>query len=56
MFNTPPVFAVYCSLLTLQWIENNGGLAAAEARNNAKAKLIYDEIHSNPLFECFSVP
>jgi phosphoserine aminotransferase len=56
MFNTPPVFAVYCSLLTLQWIENNGGLAAAEARNNAKAKLIYDEIDSNPLFECFSVP
>jgi phosphoserine aminotransferase len=49
MFNTPPVFAVYCSLLTLQWIENNGGLAAAEARNNAKAKLIYDEIDSNPL-------
>lgn len=56
MFNTPPVFAVYCSLLTLQWIENNGGIAAAEERNNAKAKLLYDEIDSNPLFECFSVP
>ena len=38
MFNTPPVFAVYASLLTLQWLENNGGIAAAEERNIAKSK------------------
>ena len=56
MFNTPPVFAVYCSLLTLQWLENNGGIAAAEERNNAKAKLLYDEIDRNPNFECYCVP
>ena len=56
MFNTPPVFAVYASLLTLQWLENNGGIAAAEERNIAKAKLLYDEIDRNPLFECFCVP
>ena len=53
MLNTPPVFAVYTSLLTLQWLENNGGIAAAEERNNAKAKLLYDEIDRNPLFETF---
>ena len=53
MFNTPPVFAVYVSLLTLQWLENNGGIAAAEQRNLAKAKLLYDEIDRNPLFETF---
>ncbi len=56
MFNTPPVFPVYASLLTLQHLENNGGIAAAEARNEAKAKLLYDEIDSNPNFECFCVP
>lgn len=56
MFNTPPVFAVYTSLLTLQWLENNGGIAAAEERNNAKAKLLYDEIDRNPNFECYCVP
>ena len=56
MLNTPPVFAVYTSLLTLQWLEKNGGIAAAEERNNAKAKLLYDEIDRNPLFECFCVP
>ncbi len=55
MLNTPPVFAVYTSLLTLQWLENNGGIAGAEARNEAKAALLYNEIDSNPLFETFCV-
>src|SRR5690606_3459775 len=53
MFNTPPVFPVYASLLTLQHLEKNGGIAAAEARNIAKAKLLYDEIDRNPNFETF---
>ena len=51
MSNTPPVFAVYASYLTLKFLEENGGIAAAEARNNAKAKLLYDEIDSNPNFQ-----
>lgn len=53
MLNTPSVFAVYTSLLTLQWLEKNGGIAAAEKRNETKAKLLYDEIDRNPLFETF---
>ena len=56
MFNTPSVFAVYVSYLTLKHLEENGGIAAAEARNTAKAKLIYDEIDRNPNFEGFAVP
>ncbi|WP_226065060.1 3-phosphoserine/phosphohydroxythreonine transaminase [Kaistella polysaccharea] len=55
MFNTPPVFPIYASLLTLQHLENNGGIAAAEKRNNAKAELLYSEIDRNPLFETFCV-
>lgn len=55
MYNTPPVFPVYASLLTLQHLENNGGIAAAEVRNEAKAKLIYGEIDRNPFFETFCV-
>lgn len=51
MSNTPPVFAVYASYLTLKHLKENGGIAAAEARNNAKAKLLYDEIDSNPNFQ-----
>ncbi|HEX8561422.1 MAG TPA: 3-phosphoserine/phosphohydroxythreonine transaminase [Flavobacterium sp.] len=51
MYNTPPVFAVYASLLTLQWLRNLGGIAAIEKTNNAKAKMLYDEIDRNPLFK-----
>lgn len=50
MYNTPPVFAVYASLLTLQWLKNNGGIPAMETRNNAKAKLLYDAIDNSELF------
>ncbi|KIA83665.1 MFS transporter [Kaistella solincola] len=53
MFNTPPVFPVYASLLTLQHLENNGGIEAAEKRNIDKAALLYAEIDRNPLFETF---
>ena len=50
MYNTPAVFAVYTSLLTLQWLKNLGGIAAIEKVNEAKAKLLYAEIDRNPLF------
>lgn len=51
MFNTPPVFPVYASLLTLRWIKEKGGIAAVEKLNNAKAELLYNEIDRNPLFK-----
>jgi phosphoserine aminotransferase len=51
MYNTPPVFPIYASLLTLQWLKNLGGIAAIEKINNEKAALIYAEIDRNPLFK-----
>lgn len=51
MFNTPPVFAVYVSLLTLQWLKKTGGIAAIEKINDQKAALLYGEIDRNPLFK-----
>jgi len=54
MFNTPPVYAVYVSLLTMRWIKNNGGIAAMEKKNDEKAALLYNEIDRNPLFEGFA--
>lgn len=50
MYNTPAVFAVYTSLLTMQWLKNQGGIPAIEKINDAKAKLLYTEIDRNPLF------
>ena len=51
MFNTPSVFAVYVSMLTLDWLKSLGGIEAIEKKNVEKAKLLYDEIDSNPLFK-----
>ena len=43
MYNTPPCYTIYMMGLVLKWIETEvGGLANMEARNNAKAKLLYD--------------
>lgn len=50
MLNTPPVFAVYVCLLTLRWLEKQGGIAAIEAKNVEKAALLYKEIDENSLF------
>lgn len=54
MFNTPPVFAVYTSMLTLEWLQEKGGISAIQQHNEAKAKLIYDEIDRNSAFEGFA--
>jgi phosphoserine aminotransferase len=53
MYNTPAVYAVYVSLLTLEWLKDFGGIPAIEKRNKAKASLIYNEIDRNPLFKGF---
>ena len=54
MFNTPPVFAVYTSMLTMEWLKEKGGIAAIAEENEKKAKLIYSEIDLNPLFDGFA--
>ena len=51
MFNTPPVFPIYVSMLTLQWLKDLGGVEVIEKINQAKADLLYGEIDRNPLFE-----
>ena len=54
MFNTPPTYAIYIAGLVFQWLDAQGGLAAMEARNRAKAALLYDHLdassfYSNPV-------
>ena len=55
MFNTPPTYAIYLAGLTFQWLKRQTesgltGLAAIEARNIAKAKLLYDYIDASRLY------
>jgi len=51
MYNTPPVYPIYVTMLTLRWIKAMGGLSAMERRNSEKAALLYAEIDRNPYFE-----
>ncbi|WP_298777878.1 3-phosphoserine/phosphohydroxythreonine transaminase [uncultured Polaribacter sp.] len=53
MFNTPAVFAVYVSMLTLEWLKGLGGISFIEKVNQQKADLLYNEIDRNPLFKGF---
>ena len=54
MYNTPPTYSIYMAGLVFQWLKEQGGLAAMEARNRDKAQLLYDAIdasgfYSNPV-------
>ena len=51
MFNTPATVSVFGCLQTLRWLKENGGLEAMEKMNIEKAKILYDEIDRNKLFQ-----
>lgn len=50
MYNTPPTYAIYMAGLVFQWLRRGGGIAAMEARNIAKARLLYDAIDGSQLY------
>ncbi len=50
LLNTPPVFAIYLSMLTLRWIKKEGGLAEMEKRGKERADLFYNTLDSLPIF------
>ena len=46
MINTPPTYGIYIAGLVFEWLLAQGGVAAIEQKNRAKAKLLYDYIDS----------
>jgi phosphoserine aminotransferase len=53
MYNTPPTYGIYMSGLVFQWLKKNGGIAAMEKNNIAKANLLYAAIDgSNGFYNC----
>ncbi len=50
MFNTPPAHAIYIAGLVLQWLKRQGGVAAIEQRNIAKASLLYNYLDSTDFY------
>lgn len=51
MFNTPPVFSIYVSMLNMRWLKKMGGVTEIEKLNRKKAQMLYSEIDINPLFK-----
>ncbi|HRH02771.1 MAG TPA: 3-phosphoserine/phosphohydroxythreonine transaminase [Bacteroidia bacterium] len=51
MYNTPPVYPIYVSMLTMKWLKDNGGVSWIEKINEQKAALLYSEIDRNSMFK-----
>lgn len=51
MYNTPPVYSIYVSMLNLRWLKAKGGVKAIEQENIIKARTLYAEIDRNPFFK-----
>ncbi len=51
MYNTPPVYSIFVSMLNLRWLKAKGGVSVIEQENIIKARTLYDEIDRNPFFK-----
>jgi phosphoserine aminotransferase len=51
MYNTPPTYAIYIAGLVFQWLKRQGGVAAIEQRNIAKAALLYEYLDSTGFYQ-----
>ena len=51
LYNTPPTYAIYILKLVLEWIKEQGGIAAVQKVNEEKAKILYDFLDSSKLFK-----
>jgi len=51
MINTPPTYAIYIAGLVFAWLKKQGGLAAMEKANIAKAKLLYEYLDASEFYQ-----
>ncbi|HYD74766.1 3-phosphoserine/phosphohydroxythreonine transaminase [Ramlibacter sp.] len=50
MLNTPPTYAIYIAGLVYKHLKAQGGLAAMEEHNRAKAKILYDYLDASSFY------
>jgi phosphoserine aminotransferase len=50
MLNTPPTYAIYIAGLVFKWLLAQGGLAAIEKKNVAKAQLLYETLDASSFY------
>lgn len=51
LYNTPPVFSIYVSMLNMMWLRDQGGVSAMERQNAKKAELLYGAIDKSSIFQ-----
>ncbi len=51
LYNTPPCFSIYVSMLVFRWLKNLGGVKAIQEINEYKAGLLYDFIDNSSLYK-----
>ena len=50
LYNTPPCFSIYVSMLVFRWLKKQGGIKAMQEINEYKANMLYDFIDNSSLF------
>ncbi len=56
MYNTPPCWCIYMLGLTLDWLEEQGGVAGMEIIKREKAAMIYDILDNSRLYKAHARP
>ena len=51
LYNTPPCYGIYICGKVFKWIKNMGGLEAMKAKNEEKAKVLYDFLDQSEMFK-----
>lgn len=52
MYNTPPCWCIYMLGLTLDWVEEQGGVAGMEKLRDLRSSMLYDTLDNSKLFRC----
>jgi phosphoserine aminotransferase len=51
LYNTPPTFSIYVTLLVLEWLQELGGVKAMEQINLEKASILYNFLNESAMFD-----
>ena len=51
LYNTPPCFPIYMSLLVFRWLKAMGGVKVIQKINEEKAKMLYDFIDNSSFYK-----
>ena len=50
LYNTPPCFSIYVSMLVFRWLKSLGGVSAIQKINEEKAGMLYDFIDNSSFY------